>query len=306
MSVTFVRPFYLALLAVIPLIIFVHFFTLKQKKSRAIRFANFDAIARIRGIELLSKNITVLSMTIAVILLMTLSLSGTRIERTLFSSESSYIIAIDTSRSMSADDLPPNRLEVAKDSAMDFIESVPAGTRIGIISFSGNAFIENDITNDKNLLKQSVSSIPLSSIGGSDLSEAVITSANLLRNEEAKSVILLSDGRINIGTIDEAIDYANENAIFVHTVGIGTEEGGTTSYGFSRIDEEALMALAHNTESRYFRAMDESSLKESFSEILELKLKKVSFDLTNYLTLAGLLLFVIEYILLNTRYRVIP
>jgi Ca-activated chloride channel family protein len=306
MSYDFIRPAYLILLGLIPLLIFLHFFTLKRKRSHALHFANFDAIARVKGIDLISKNLVILVVSLVIVALLTLSLTGVKVQRTLYSSSFSFIVAIDSSKSMEANDFQPNRLEAAKQTATTFVDTTPVGTRMGILSFSGNAFIEQTITQDKSFMKSAIQGIPLSSIGGTDLNEAVITGTNLLESEEAKSIILISDGKINVGTIQESITYANNHDVIVHTIGIGTEEGGATSFGLSKIDEDALKALAHNTQGQYFRVQNVEELEQSFANILELEFKKVTIDIAPYLVLAALILFVIEYILISTRYRILP
>jgi Ca-activated chloride channel family protein len=306
MTIEIIRPEYLILLGIIPVIIFLHFFMLKKKRSHALRFANFEALARVSGVDLLSKNIFILIITILITILLVFSLAGIRVQRTLYSSSFSYIVAIDSSSSMEATDFSPNRLEIAKQSAIDFLKSTPLGTKIGVISFSGNAFMEQDLTEDKDSLVNSITQIPISSIGGTDIGEAIITGTNLLEGEEAKSIIILSDGRINVGTIDNAITYANNHEVIIHSMGIGTEGGGVTSYGLSKIDEDALKAIAYNTNGKYFKIESAEALSESFNQIIDLKFKKVTSDITPYLVLAVLILFVLEYILISTRFRVLP
>lgn len=306
MNIEIVNPAYLILLGVVPVIIFLHFFMLRAKRGQALKFANFEALARVSGVDLLSKNIFVLSLSILITVLLVLMLAGVNVQRTVYSSSFTYIIAIDSSSSMEATDFSPDRITVAKQSAIDFVKSAPQGTKIGVISFSGNAFIEQDLTEDKNALERSINNIPLSTIGGTDIGEAIITSTNLLEGEEAKSMIILSDGRINVGTVDTSIEYANRHNIVVHSMGIGTEEGGLTSYGLSKIDEDALKAIAYNTEGNYFKVETAESLDEAFGQIVELKLKKVTTDATPYLIIATLVLFLIQYILISTRFRVLP
>ncbi len=306
MMLTFSRPIYLVLLILIPLIVLTHFIALKRKRVHALKFANFDAIARVKGIDLLSKNIFILILTIIILIALTLSVSGLTYHRVLYSSTFSFVVAIDSSKSMEATDFTPNRLEAAKETASFFVDITPSGTKIGVISFSGNAFISQRLTDDKILIRQAIKEIPLSAIGGTDINEAVITSSNLLEGEEARSVIILSDGRINVGTIDEAISYANNNDVVVHTVGIGTSEGGLTSFGLSKIDEDSLKAVAFNTNGKYFKAENKEELENAFNNILNLRLKKVSLDLSRRLLLLAIMLIVIEYVLVNTRYRILP
>ena len=114
-EISFIKPSFLFLLALIPLIILIHFVTLRRKRSHALNFANFEAIARIKGVDLLSKNIFVLILTTIISLLLILSLSGLTLHRTVFASSFSFVVAIDSSRSMEANDFSPNRIEAAKE-----------------------------------------------------------------------------------------------------------------------------------------------------------------------------------------------
>mgnify|MGYP001573229108 CR=1 FL=1 len=306
MIVTFVKPSYLILLALVPLIILAHFYVLNRKRAFALKFANFEALARVKGIDLLSKNIVVLIIAILMIILLTFSLSGMILYRVLYSSSSSFVIAIDTSRSMEATDILPTRIDAAKEAALSFVDELPPGTRVGIVSFSGNAFIEQEITDDKSLISQAINRISLSTLGGTDLGNPIIVSSNLLNGEEVKSVILISDGQINVGTIDELINYANQNAVIVHTIGIGTEEGGETIFGLSKINKEVLQSIAYNTNGKFFDIGTRESLKQSFLDILDLRIKKVPVNLTLYFIFAALILYLIEYVLVNTRFRMLP
>jgi len=306
MIISFTNPNYLFLLAVIPVIILIHFISLKQKRGVALRFANFDAISRIRGIDLYSKNILILTLTIIICFLLVFSISGLTIQRVMSASTFSFVIAIDSSRSMEANDFLPNRMEVAKNSAIGFVDSSPAGTKFAVISFSGNSFIEESITQDKFFVKKAINNIEVSPVGGTDLYEAILTSTNLLSSEEYGSVILLSDGQINIGELNDAIDYANENNLILHSIAIGTEKGGETAYGLSKVDENSLKAVAYNTGGKFFSAESNEEISDSFNEILNLGEKKVSFNLSNYLVLSVIILVILEFFLINTRYRIFP
>lgn len=302
-SISFSNPGYLFFLLVIPLLIFIHFATLKATRTSALKFANFPAIARIRGVEFFSKNILTLFLTIAVVFLLVMSLSGATLNVVIDASSYSFVVALDTSQSMEANDISPNRMEGAKESALDFVESAPLTTRIGVISFSGNVLIEQDLTNDKSLIKTAIRNIDISEIAGTDLYEAVITGTNLLKAEETKAIVLLSDGQVNVGGIEDAIEYANDNKVVLHTIAIGSEEGGLTSYGFSKLDEDSLKALAYNTDGVFSRALNKEELSNSLDEIIKKTRRKVGIELDAYLLIASIILFTIEYFLINSRYR---
>lgn len=303
MAITFTHAHYLSLLILIPVIVIIHFLSLRYQGGKALKFANFEAISRIKGIDIYSKNILILSLTVTISILLIFALSGLTVHRIADASSSSFVIAIDSSKSMEADDMIPNRMEAAKKTAIDFVDLAPAGTKVGVISFSGNSYIEQEVTQDKSLIKKAIRDIDISSIGGTDLYGAIITSTNLLKSEEVRAMILLSDGQLNVGGLDEMLTYANTHNVMIHTIAIGTSEGGVTSYGISKLDEESLKSIAYTTDGEFFRAIDTEEISQSFNQILDLKKQRVSFDLSIYLTIAALILFILEFVLLNTKYR---
>jgi Ca-activated chloride channel homolog len=302
MIFSFLHPQYLFLLFAIPIIFIIHFFSLNNRKKIALKFANFDAISRIQGIDFFSKNIIILSLSVLIVLLMILAVSGLSIQVFKKSSSFSFVIVIDSSESMEADDFKPDRITVAKQTAIDFVNEAPIGVRIGVVSFSGNSYIRQDISEDKTEIKNSINSINIESWGGTDIYEAIITSTNLLYDEENKAIILLSDGQINVGKLEDIIDYANENKVLIHTIAIGTTEGGRTSHAISKLDEDSLKSISYNTYGEYFLAENKEELSQSFLNILDLTKKKVSIKLSNYLILFAIVLFIIKFFLANTRY----
>ncbi len=301
MIFSFSHPQYLFLLFIIPIFFMIHFFSLGNRKRVALKFANFDAIARIQGVDFFSKNIVILSLSLLIIFSMVLAVSGLNVQVSKESSSFSFVIAIDASESMEADDFYPNRIAVAKQTAIDFINEAPE-IRVGIVSFSGNAYIDQDMSEDKVEVKNAINNIKIGGWGGTDLYEAVITSANLLEDEEYKAIILLSDGQINVGKLDDIIDYAQKKDVIIHSIAIGTKEGGRTTYAISKLDEDSLKSVSYNTGGDYFLAENKEALSQSFLDILKLTKKKVSIRLSDYLVLFAIALFAIEFFLANTKY----
>jgi len=299
MYLSFTHPVYLVFLFAIPLLIFLHFYSLKNIRGRALGFANYEAIARVKGIDLYSKNILLLVFDIIFLTLLVLALSGLTIHKEMAASSFSFVIAIDNSESMEATDLLPSRLEAAKVTAIDFVETLPFESYVGVVSFSGDSYTEQGLTKSKQELKYAIENVQIGEVGGTDIFEAVSSSGKLLKKENNKAVILLSDGQINTGKVDEAIDFANFNEILVHTIGVGTIEGGETSYGLSKLDEDSLKSLAYNTDGRYFNAQNKKELESSFKEIVGVTTKLGSINLTFYLIMAVIALFLLKQVLLS-------
>ncbi|MBI2632334.1 VWA domain-containing protein [Candidatus Pacearchaeota archaeon] len=306
MELFFLFPRYLFFLFIIPFFVLIHFVSLKTYRTRALRFANFEAIARIKGVDFYSKNLIVLLLTCFLLIIVVFTLAGLTLRTELEASSFSFVIAIDSSASMSADDLEPSRLESAKETAFQFVKESSTGTDFGIISFSSAALIEQEVTDNRDLVYSGIKNIKLNSAGGTNLYDALILGANILRGYDSRSIILLSDGQTNIGNLQDAIDYANDNNLIVHAIAIGTSEGGESNYGLTKIDEESLQSISYNTKGSYFKVTGNDELKNAFSKISELRKKKISINLSNYLLLLSIILIVIIYYLANSRYRTIP
>lgn len=299
MNISFTHPIYLLFLFGIPILIFFHFFGLKNLRGRSLKFANFEAIARVKGIDLYSKNILLLIFNVIFIILLVFALSGLTINKEVDASSFSFVIAIDNSESMSAVDLLPNRLEVAKETAINFVDSLPFESYVAILSFSGSSKIEQLLTKNKQEIEYAIENIEISEVKGTDIFEAISNSIKLLDKEKNKAIILLSDGQINIGKINEAIDYARFNEVLIHTISIGSVEGGETSYGFSKLDEDSLKSLAYNTDGKYFNVNNKEELSNSFSQVSETTRKLGSINLSPYLIMVLIILFIIEQFLIS-------
>jgi len=299
MYISFDYSNYLIFLLAIPILVFFYFFSLKNLKGKSLKFANFSAIAKVKGIDLYSKNLIPLFINILFIFLLVFSLSGIRLHKIMDVSSFSFIIAIDNSQSMEAEDLLPNRISVAKKNAIEFIDALPFNSNVGIVSFAGSTYIEQGIINDKQELKKAVNSIQADNFGGTDIYEAILTSINLLKGEENKAIILLSDGQINVGNIDIIIELLREEEIVVNTIGLGTLEGGNTSYGISKLDIDTLKAIAYNSQGKFFNVSTDVEIKNSFQEMMNITKKMSSIKLSDYLIIIAIILFVLKEFLVN-------
>lgn len=305
MYLSFENPSYLLFFVAIPIFILIHFISLKKSKNKAVKFANFDAIAKVSGVDIFSKNISILFLSCLIAFITVLALAGIAIHKTAEISSFSIILSIDSSRSMEANDILPTRLDAAKTIAKDFVDKLPGG-EIGIVSFSGSSYINQKPTENKEIIKNAISNIQISKIEGTDIAETVAGSINLFREGTNKKIILLSDGQINVGSLEEAIKYAKDNDIVIDTIAFGTANGGQTTFGISKMDEDSLKALAFNTNGIFLVATDKAALEESFQKIASLKTGTVKIDLVSELLIALLVLLLLEFWLVNTRYRLFP
>jgi Ca-activated chloride channel family protein len=318
-EITFTNPIYLWTLLLIPFIILTHFFTLTRVRAAALKFSNFEAIERVSRGEFLgkpyrgffkNKNLFLLFLRLIVYTLLILSVTGTTVWYTGKGSDFDFVLAIDASTSMLTDDFNVSRLDAAKEAANIFVDTVIRGSNIGIVSFATAAFVDQKPISDKKEVKKIINGINVKESGGTNIGDTIITSANLLdNNERSKVIILLTDGQSNIGTpIDVAINYAKSKQVMIHTIGVGTEEGGKL-FGtdiVSKLDEESLKKIAAQTSGKYFRAGNKEFLMQAFKDIASFSEKIVSLDISWILLIIALSLLALEWLLLYTIYKTIP
>jgi Ca-activated chloride channel family protein len=237
------------------------------------------------------------------------------------------VISLDISSSMLARDFSPDRLEAAKNVAMEFI-SGREYDRMGLVVFAGEAFTQCPLTTDRAVLLNLFKDIESGMIqDGTAIGNGLATAVARLKESDAISrvVILLTDGENNSGEIAPvtAAEIAKTFGIRVYTVGVGTV--GTapfpvqTPYGVQlrdmevKIDEETLQEIASITGGRYFRATSNTKLEEIYKEIDQLEKSKIevrefsrkSEEFMPF-ALAGILLIVLSLFLNFVFFRSIP
>jgi Ca-activated chloride channel family protein len=247
----------------------------KQPKSLRVRLLHLPFILRVAAITLLS-----------------LALARPQLTNR-WSSESTegidIMMVLDISGTMLAEDLKPNRLEAAKQVASDFVLARP-NDQIGLVVFAGESFTQCPLTIDHAVLVNLFQSIEYGMIeDGTAIGLGLANAVNRMKDSQTKSkvIILLTDGSNNRGEIDPqtAADIAKTFGIRVYTVGVGsygqvripvqTPIGTQHIMMDSEFDETTLQRIAQTTGGQYFRATDNSSLKQIYEQIDQLEKTKL-------------------------------
>ncbi len=238
-------------------------------------------------------------------------------------------VALDTSLSMLAEDLKPNRFEKAK-SEMSQILSGLKGQRVGIIAFSGKARVQCPLTTDIDAARSilgwmQVGMIPQS---GTAIAEALETATALLsRYPGQKAFVLLTDGEDRRPGALAAAKAAEKAGVRVYVIGVGTPEGEPiplrdaqgASLGYkkdrsgstviSKLGEEGLIELAAAASGAYYRASpQENEAASVLQHILQMEKSRIDSGSSNLfknryrvpLLLAALLLAA-ELLMADTR-----
>jgi len=249
--------------------------------------------------------------------------------RPLTTSGVDIVLALDASGSMKAEDFQPrNRLEVAKEAAVEFVRGRERD-RIGLVTFAGQAVTQAPLTLDHAAIENSIRRISIGALAdGTAIGTSLATAVNRLRASDARSkvVILLTDGVNNAGEIDPltAAETAQAFGVRVYTIGVGTT--GEAPYLLEdprlgrryvrvvvRIDEEILQEIAERTGGLYYRATDPQALTRVYEEIDRLERSPLSgrrpvvrLDRYVWFLLPALAFLMLEGSLRGTIFRRLP
>jgi len=304
MEISFLNPVYLWALILVPVLIVLYFFSLKYSKTTALKFANFIALSRVSGGVGESSHITLLVVRMFALVFIVLSISGMTLWYYGETSNKDYVLAIDASASMMSNDFSPTRLDSAKNAAISFVGSLPINSQVAVLSFSGTSFVDQPLTQDRSVVKDAIKSIQAKGVGGTDLGNAIITSSNLLiPSKKAKAIILLTDGRSNIGVSENtAIAYAIDNHITVSTIGIGSQN--VEDKFDLGADEEALKNIAGLTLGNSYVVKTPEDLNNVYEQIIKNpSMGKNPIELSFILLIAALILLLFDWMMGSTIYR---
>ncbi|MCK5450413.1 MAG: VWA domain-containing protein [Candidatus Omnitrophica bacterium] len=202
------------------------------------------------------------------------------------------LIALDTSKSMLAEDVLPNRLDRAKLAIKDLVKKLN-GDRVGLIVFSGKAFLQCPLTLDYDGFLLTLDDVDVNTvpIGGTSLSNAIYAAIDSYEGgkNEHKELVIITDGEDLEGGIDRAIEKAKSDGVSIYCVGIGAPEGDlipvTNESGRrvflkdsegnvvkTRLEENVLQKMSISTGGMYVRA---TGAEFGLDLIYEKKLSKI-------------------------------
>ena len=283
-------------LLIIPFVYTIWYFFKKRNINSEILFSNLGPLNKTKTLKNKLRNLPQILNIIAICLLI---IALARPQSSTNWEESTtegidIVLSMDISGSMLAEDLKPNRLEASKNVAMDFI-SKRVNDRIGLVIFSGESFTQCPLTTDHNVLINLFKDVKSGMVeDGTAIGMGLATAVNRLKDSDAisKVIILLTDGVNNKGVVAPftAAEIAKKFGIRVYTIGVGSE--GYAPYPFQtpfgiqyqdvevQIDEETLQNIATVTDGKYFRATNNSKLKEIYKDID--KLEKSKIEITEF------------------------
>lgn len=204
------------------------------------------------------------------------------------------ILCIDVSRSMLAEDIKPNRLEVAKEKIREFVRMRPTD-RIAVVIFSEKVYTLLPLTTDPSLVDKVLSEISIGYLGsGTNIGDGLALSVARAVNSETKNkvIVLLTDGVANVGTMTplQAAEEAKKYGIKVYTIGLGTDNDAKIPMGNGvfgtqyqlipggGIDYKVLKEISDLTGGKFYPAKSEGALKKILTDIQNLEKTEIKVN----------------------------
>lgn len=209
------------------------------------------------------------------------------------------MLVIDTSRSMLARDVDPNRLEAARRAADALLSELPPRFLVGVVGFADRAKTLNRPTTDRVAVRAALASIVTRS--GTAIGEGVASGVEVGRevaqagnNSAPLVLLLLSDGNNTTGVEPTvAARRARERGIRIHTIALGTT-GPPSGVGPKPPNFEALEQIAEMTGGRFFEAPDGGRLESIYRGLgSEISSAVEHREITSAFVAAGALLLIV-------------
>jgi len=294
-NIEFVNPYILVLLLLIPIIGLWQ----RWKKKKTESYFTLPSLESIENIQTVRSRLVPFMPLLRALSLAAFIIALARPQLALKEEEVKaegidIMLIMDLSSSMLAQDFKPDRLQVSKKVAKDFVDKRPYD-RLGLVVFAGESFTQCPLTTDHRVVKDFLDNLQCGLLDdGTAIGMGLASAVNRLKDSEAESkvVILLTDGVNNAGYIKPgtAAEIAKEFGIKVYTIGVGSvgkalspisrRSDGKYVFGMARveIDEDLLRNISAMTGGKYYRATSEESLQAIYAEIDQLE--KTEIDVT--------------------------
>jgi Ca-activated chloride channel family protein len=301
--VSFLSPLALLVLFAVPLALLAHIAAGRRRRRYPVRFPALATLAAVAAPEpRWSRHLPIGLLALAIA---ALALSLARPEKTVHVpvERASVVLVTDISRSMSATDVSPTRLEAARSAAESFLEEVPEELRVGLVAFSDTAQTLQTPTTDRDAVARALDT--LQPIAGTATGAGLATALTDLKVRNAAgdgaarrapaAIVLLSDGSAtDRNAADRVAEEARRLRVPIYTVALGTPSGTIELRGSTLQvppDPQALQRIATASGGRAFEAADSDELDAVYDRLgSQIGTKPEKREITTYFAGAALLL----------------
>jgi Ca-activated chloride channel family protein len=279
---SFQWPLALVGLLVVPLLVLLYLDRERRRETFAARFANPALLPNVVDHSPGWRRHLPFAVLVVALAAMVVGVARPQATISVQREEATILLAIDVSRSMTATDVRPSRLDAARAAAGAFLRKVPDRFRVGVISFATRATVALPPTEDRDLAEAALGSLRPGE--GTSLGDAIVLAAELAKRERSTdgtilptAVLVISDGAQQGGkaTPAQAIQKARAQRIPVYSVLVGTPNGTLTRIlpgGFREVtrvppNATTLQQLAKGTGGQFFTARTDTRLRDVYERL---------------------------------------
>jgi Ca-activated chloride channel homolog len=281
-DITFVWPLMLLTLLLVPLAVVGYVLIQRRRVKYAARFTNLNLLANVVDRSPGWRRHLPPAFALAALSALLVCLARPQTTEAIPRKRTTVVLAIDVSGSMAATDVSPTRLAAAREAAKTFLDQLPKGVRVGVVSFSSIAQVVTPATDNRNLVVAALDSLRPG--GGTAIGDAIQRSVAVGKAARGAaggkrrpfSILLLSDGANSTGLPPlQGASLARKAKAPVYTIALGTPNGvvrQVDEFGQVRTipvppDPDTLRRVAEQTSGRFFGAPSEQDLKAVYERL---------------------------------------
>ena len=308
---SFAEPLRLLLIAVPVGLLGAYLLVQRSRRKYALRFTSVDLLASVAPRRPGWQRHISAALMLFSLLALVVGLAGPTRKMRVARQRGTIMLAIDTSGSMSATDVSPSRLSAAEEAARRFVDKLPRGLEVGLVSFDTQARVLASPSPDHSLVLSAINSLQVG--GGTATGDAIYQSLAAISaqahaahgKKAAGAIVLMSDGAPTIGrngetpqqTVAGAITQAKQSGVPVDSIAFGTSTGTIQVQGevvSVPADPQAMAEIASGTGGKSFTAVSGAQLNAVYDQIRNsVGYDTVPRDMTGWFLGLGLVLSIL-------------
>ncbi len=275
----FRSPWWLLALMLVPFVVAGYVALQNRRRGDALRFASLATLASVAPASPGWRRHVPAGLLLASLLALLVALARPEATFSVPRERASVMLVTDTSGSMAAEDVEPDRLTAAREAANAFLDEVPEKIRVGLVAFSSTSAVLQTPTTDRAAVRDGLNTIqPGGGTATGDGIEAGLRALN--QQNEGRSdaeripgaIVLLSDGKATSGADPSGVaQQARQARVPIYTVALGTQDGTIITPDGQELnvppDLDALREIAAISGGQFFDAPSADALESAYADL---------------------------------------
>jgi Ca-activated chloride channel family protein len=283
----FSHPWWLLALLVVVALAAAYIWNERRRRRNTMRFTNLGVLEKIAPKRPGRVRHAPVALILVALTCLVVALAGPLTTEQVPRNRATVMLAIDVSLSMRATDVSPSRLQTAEQAATEFVDQLPPGINLGLVSFAGTATVLVSPTRDRDTVKRAISTLQLAE--STATGEAIQASLASIRSVATQiqgpeqpppgRIILLSDGKQTIPSDLEAprgaftaSDQAKQQGVPISAISFGTDYGEIEIEGRPvpvAVADSDMQEIARRSGGDFSKAASQQDLRATYDTLRE-------------------------------------